>query len=349
MKKKNAWTLIELFMAMSVIILIASFLITTFRPNVQRAKLYTYATIINLIKGTIAVMEKYQSDPDSEPKTLSYQNPDSTDDTFCIEFADNFTLSEAADCSKDALISDINLKFPNGVTVQGLANPWKKPYVTSSYMFKNIIIDIDGEEGLNKIWIDRFPLRIYEGAKYDGTIYPVNCADDSVYDDEGNKITLDDSTGKSPYCKQKFNASGANVNKNFLMDDKVITYDIYKAAATGEQTKATLVASAQSPAAADCMAYGGNGYHSREECAQFGVKIHTQCASSATCEGCGSVSPSICPMDSTQTTQTDQTGCLEIAKANQIDDTDVRCITLQHKPGSGLSYLVESLVGEIDQ
>ncbi len=348
MKKLNAWTLVELFMAMGVIIIISTFLSTAFKPNTQKAKLFAYATINNLITGTLSVSEKYQSDPDATPKDLTYQNPDSDDDTFCLELADTFSLSETPNCAKTATISDVNLRFPNEVTVQGLTNPWKKPFVTSAYSFKNIIIDIDGEKGLNRLWIDRFPLRIYQGAKYDGTIHPVNCSDDSVYDDEGKKITLSDDIGKSPYCKQKFDASGANVNKNFVIDDNVITYDLYKAAATGEETKATLIASSQSPAAADCLAYGGNGYYSRQQCAQMGFKIHSQCASSGTCEECASVSPSICPMDFDNTAQTDQAGCLELAEKNKTGESEIRCFTLYHKPSGGMSFLVETMIGEIN-
>ena len=42
MKKLNAWTLVELFMAMGVIILLSTILATTYRPNVQKAKLYIF-------------------------------------------------------------------------------------------------------------------------------------------------------------------------------------------------------------------------------------------------------------------------------------------------------------------
>ena len=134
------------------------------------------------------------------------------------------------------------------------------------------------------------------------------------------------------------------------MDDNVITYDIYSAPTTGIQTKATLVASAQSPAAADCMGYGGNGYLSKTECAALGLKIHSKCAARITCEGCASVSPSLCPMNSDNTAQTDEGGCLQLATANQVDDNDIRCFTLQHKPNGGMSFFVESLIGsEIDE
>ncbi len=348
--KKSAWTLVELVLAMMVIILISGFLISVVKPNTQKAKIYVYATMKNLTKGNIAVIEKYENTETETPKDLTYQDPNSDNDTYCLEMADVFSLSGSPNCSKNASISDVNLTFPNGVTVQGLASPWKRPYATSPFYFKNIIIDIDGEKGLNKIWVDRFPLRIYQGAKYDGTLQPINCADDSIYDDDNKKIVLTDDLGKSPYCKQKFNASGASVAKNFLLDDNVITYDIYSAPTTGIQTKATFVASAQSPAMADCMAYGGNGYLNKTECAALGLKIHSRCAARITCEGCASVSPSICPLGADNSTQTSEDGCMELATANQFEDNDIRCFTLQHKPNGGMSFFVEGLIGsEIDE
>ena len=346
MNKKNAWTLVELFMAMGVIILLSTILATTYRPNVQKAKLYIYASMANITKGTIAVKEKYAKD-ETGSKDLSYQNPDSTDDTFCIEMADVFTLNKTPECAIDSTISTVNLSFPNKVTVQGLATPWKKPYPTADYSFKNIVIDIDGEEGLNKVWVDRFPLRLFQGSKYEGVLQVVNCADDSIYDDEGNKITLSDDTGKSPYCKQKFNASGAIVAKEFLKDDKIINYDIYKAPATGENIKATMVASARSPLEADCGAYGGKGLYNRKLCAQYGFKLKRECASQTACEGCGT-SPSVCPANENGTGIISESDCNTLATANRQNDSDINCFTLQHKPGGGMSMLVETMVGEIN-
>ena len=345
--KKNAWTLVELFIAMGIVILISSFLISSFKPNIQKSKLFVYATMSNLTKGTISVLDKYNEDTSSS-KDLSYQNPSSTNDTFCLEISDTFSLSTVPNCAKNAAISAVNIRFPNEVTVQGLATPWRTPYANSEYSFKNIIIDIDGEKGLNKIWADRFPLRIFQGGKMDGIIMPINCADDSVYDENGNKITLNNTTGKSPYCKQKFNVSGSTVAKNFLTDDQIINYDVFKSQASDEKTEAKMVASAQSPAMADCMAYGGNGYLSAKQCSALGIKIDTQCASTETCENCASVSPSICPMNAAGTAQTNKTQCQQMADANKIGEDDIYCFTLQHRPRGGMSFLLESIVGEIN-
>ena len=345
--KKKAWTLVELFIAMGIVIMVSSLLINAFRPNVQKAKLFTYATMNNINKGIIGVMEKYQNDVSSS-KLISYQNPDSTDDTFCLEFTDLFSLTGLPECSQDSIISDINARFPNEVTIQGLANPWKTPYENSEYSFKNIIIDIDGENGLNKIWVDRFPLRIFQGGKADGQVMPINCEDDSIYDNENNKITLNDSTGKSPYCKQKFDATGTIANKNFLLDDQIINYDVIKSQTIDEKNITKIVASAQSLAKADCMAYGGSGYLNKKQCAELGIKIHTQCANSETCEKCSETSPSVCPMNKENTIQTDETTCLELAEQNKVNDEETKCFTLQHRPTGGASFLLETIVGEIN-
>ncbi len=345
--KKKAWTLVELFLAMGIIILISSFLLTTFKPNTQKSKVYIYAAMNNLTKGIISVMEKYGEDATTS-KTLTYQNPDSTDDTFCLELADVFSLAKEANCEQSEPISTVNLEFPNEVTIQGLATPWKTPYEGCEYNFKNIIIDVDGEKGLNKLGIDRFPLRIFQGGKVDGVIMPINCEDDSVYDEEGNKIVLTDSTGKSPFCKQKFDSSGALFTKNLLLDDKIINYDIYRSEMVEEKSVAKIVSSAQSLAMADCMAYGGYGYLSKEQCAQMGIKIHTKCASSETCEKCAEVSPTICPLKEDGITQTDFDGCMELVEANKVNGEEVKCFTIQHRPMGGASFLLESIIGEIN-
>ena len=345
--KNKGWTLVELFVAMTVVILISSFLISSFKPNIQKSKLFVYATISNLTKGVISITDKYNEDI-SKVKDLTYQNPDSTDDTFCLEMADIFSLSTKANCSKTATNSTVNLRFPNEVTIQGLATPWRTPYTNCEYSFKNIIIDIDGEKGLNKIWADRFPLRIFQGGKMDGVILPINCTDDSIYNEEGTKITLTTTTGKSPYCKQKFNVSGSTVSKNFLNDDQIINYDVFKTKVSDEKTEAKMIASAQSLSAADCMAYGGNGYLSNKQCSALNIKLATQCASAETCENCASVSPSICPMNAAGTAQTTKTTCLELAETNKTGDEDVYCFTLPHKPKGGMSFLLDSMMEEIN-
>ena len=68
-------------------------------------------------------------------------------DWYCMQLADTFTTSEF-DCeyeTDDTLnAKKINITLPNGITIQGLTNPWRKPTCTGcDYSFKNILVDID--------------------------------------------------------------------------------------------------------------------------------------------------------------------------------------------------------------
>ena len=56
------------------------------------------------------------------------------------------------------------MKFVNGVTVKGVASEWVIPFENAEYQFKNIEIDIDGNKGMNRLWVDRFPMRVFKGS-----------------------------------------------------------------------------------------------------------------------------------------------------------------------------------------
>lgn len=347
---KNGWTLAELMFAIIIILIITGLLIHIFKPNTQKARIFMYAMIKNINKGNSAVMEKYSS------IALDDENDE---DWYCVHFADMFTLKSVPKCDKTLANKDVNLEFPNGVTIQGLANDWLVPYDGAEYSMKNIVVDIDGQKGKNKIWVDRFPLKILNGGKYTGTVRIVDCSDDSVYNTNDLKVTLTTNTGLSPYCKQKFDATGTAVSKgisktvksgtNIDYDANLITYDVYRATSSDGASKAKLVASALSPMEADCAAYGGDGVYNREVCAQNKIKMAYRCATATFCETCATTKngASICPPDpDNDDVQTTTTSCATVAGKYNADN--LQCFTLLHKPNLGMNFFLDAVIGEID-
>ena len=327
--KKGAWTLMELFIALLVIILISSIGFTIFRPDIQKAKFYVYATIANLTKGNIALLEKYS--------TIKSADMPGEDDWYCLHLTDNYSLGANPNCARSSGVNDVNIEFPNGVTVKGIASEWQQPYEGASFEYKNILVDIDGEEGSNKLWLDQFPLRIIAGSGKgaEGMIMPVNCDNEKVYNLNTSALVPIDNAAKNPYCPA---ANG----KNYTLDDQVILFDIYRAKTYNEESpdknRAEIIAALLSPMEADCMAYGGSGYFSAAECDEANIKMNPKCASQTNCANC---TANTCPEGSTN-----PESCVTLAQTTNPED--LPCAAAIHKPSGGMSFIVESLIGNIN-
>lgn len=347
MKKINAWTMVELVIALTILILLSTICITVYKPNIQKSKIIAYATMKNLTQGNIAIMEA------NENELVKDNKVDGSDiyDWHCFHLADVFSLEGNSDCKVDGEKKKnmkVNLTLPNGVTVQGLTNDWLEPFSGSDYKIKNIVIDIDGRKGVNKIGIDRFPLRLYNGSGYTGMVQVVNCkSDKDIVYNEDTKVTL--GADFRPYCKQGFDANGNASNVVFTLDNKIISYDIYRATSSDEESAAELVASSLAPMDADCGAYGGEGFYSKKECAdatnKIGgdyLRIRTKCATSTNCADCGY----ICPKNKDNTGNTTADSCAAMLVETNPDD--LPCFTLLHKPSGGTTFLLETLIGQFD-
>ena len=122
-----------------------------------------------------------------------------------MQFADNFALKGDANCSINASNTDVNITLPNGMTYQGLTNEWKTPFDGSSTQFKNVVVDIDGQKGKNKLWIDRFPMRIYREGDLVGVVALVDCSDDNYYNtDTDPKVILETKSFKKTMSPSNF-------------------------------------------------------------------------------------------------------------------------------------------------
>lgn len=343
MKKYQAWTLVEMVIAIIIITILSLVCLSNFKPNIQKTKVYIYAVMKNITSANMVIAEKYDDSLDDE----TYEGDN---DWYCIHLADTFNLTTPVKCEKTLGKDTINMRLPNGVEIKGLTNEWLEA-PSSEYYIKNILVDIDGfDKGLGKLWVDQFPLRIYNGSIYTGQVVPTNCADDGIDETSSDYTGSDDDVStkphsyKSPYCKGN--------TTNTAMDDTIITYDVYKAESADETSRAVLVASNLSLMEADCGAYGGSGIYKAKQC-DSNARILPECATVQNCAICNASASDaavddgydICPIeDSEGNTGKD---CAEIAAFDNPDD--INCFTLLHKPSAGTSFLLETLLTNIDE
>ena len=330
--------MIELMIAFAVVIILSGYCMSSFKPNVNKNKLFVYSALRTLTKANIAILEK------NSQEGIQDLLDDGTTDWYCAHVGDLLSLNGSPVCARSSGDTVVNLKFISGVTVQGLAKEWVKPYNDSPFEFKNIVIDIDGpDSGPNKPWADRFPMRVYKGQGVaEGIIMPINCASDHVYD-ETVQVPVQ-ASAQSPYCKTGKNYNGAVLSRDFTIDDEIITYDIYRATAIDENSKATPIAYGLSAIEADCAAYGGKGFYAQKECEDSSIKIHTKCATSENCVGC--VQNKNCPLNASGTAL-DEAGCSAMASSD--NPIDLPCLVIMHKPSGGLPFFIQAIVGDIGE
>ncbi|MBQ8847963.1 MAG: type II secretion system protein [Candidatus Gastranaerophilales bacterium] len=322
--KKYAWTMAELLIAMTIIIILTAVGLSTLKPKTQNSKAFIYATMRNITRGNAWILEHNALD------TLDGTRADGND-WYCAALADALT-TKSVNCTSttDLESTTVNMTFENGVTIKGLATPWQA-FTGTDYQFKNILVDIDGARGVNKIWIDQFPLRIFRYGDREGIVIPSNCgaANDYTYKQDGTKVSI---ASVNRYCGSK--------TARFVADNSIISYDSVRIAdASQDDDNATgiIVSIAQSHIASDCGSYGGDGFYTKAECAAGGYKLYEKCATKDTCKNCSGV----CPNGSS-----DEAGCLAIRDTN--NPGNLECNMYPHKPNIGMSLFLEGMNGDLD-
>lgn len=342
--KKFAFTMAELTICIiALIILCAASTTITKSLNVNKSKIYIYAALRNLTLGNIAITEM-PANGAFYPAAAQTHDSDATktDDWYCIYLADSLSLAANPDCSKTAVNTDINFIFPNGTTFRGIASSWE--YAYSGLYYKDILIDADGEDGMNKIGVDKFPFRVFRGTNHagmtlDGIVYPVECGNDKMYYlDNG---TLTSVSLSSTYCSGK--------NNRIASDNSVVSYSIYKVTNGEKPDKATIIASKLSAIEADCKAYGGKGFYHGATCRDYGFKLMEKCAHEITCEECETYG--ICPNGGSKS------NCDTLAENNKINakqsdgsysSQGFQCFTLLNKPSGGMGMVGSTIFGDMD-
>ena len=318
--KNKGWTLAEMMVAMVILIILCAASMSIVKGiNVNKAKIFLYATMKNFGMAHGGLLEKFGSFSPTEDTTNTTET-----DWYCINMADFYTLKSNPKCNKTEVLSNANIQLPNNTSVYGLSQEWDTPWVDAPYSYKEIMVDIDGNSGSNKIGIDRFPLRVYRGntierINLDGMVYPVNCNTTTVYDATGTTHSLT----KHKYC-------GSN-STNFYIDDELITYDIYRKANLTDEY-ASIVVSGRSLAEADCSAYGGLGFFSKYECNAMGYSVHPKCAKTDVCE--------------MLVNETNKTNCQNAIAINNPDEQT--CFSIIHKPSSGLGMIAGSMFDQMN-
>lgn len=343
--KKFAFTMAELTICIiALIILCAASTTITKSLNVNKSKIYIYAALRNLTLGNIAISEMPTNDDTFYPDTAQTYDSDSTktDDWYCIFLSDSLSLAANPNCSKTALSTDVNLIFPNGTTFRGISSSWEEAY--EGLYYKNILIDADGEEGMNKLGVDQYPFRIFRGKNHadmtlDGIIYPVECGNDKMYYMKDGSLLV--TSMISSYCNGK--------NNRIASDNTVVSYSIYKVTDGEKPDKATIVASKLSAIEADCKAYGGKGFYHGAICRDYGFKLLEKCAHETTCEDCATYG--VCPNGG------DKASCDTLANNNKINakqedgtyaSQGFQCFTLLNKPSSGMGMVGSTIFGNMD-
>ena len=317
--KKHGWTMMEMIIALSVIAILSCLCVSVYKPKLIKSRMFLYGAMKNLTKGNIAVSDKGSL----EAEDISTSS--GVFDGYCVRLADAFNLKTAPNCNVDLGKDDVNITFTTGVTVKGLASDW---IVYDSggkhiYDYKDILVDIDGSKGVNKIWVDQFPLRVYFSADLKGIILPVNCS-----------TTNPDPAGISIYCP----ASGG---QDYTADNNIISFNVHrKRVADYEKTETFLVGSGLSLAKADCAANGGSGLFTAEECVAKGMTINKKCLTEARCSKVVDY-PNLFP-----SAQRTYDTCM--AAVNEFNPEGLNCLMLQAKPRGGAAFIVEAIIGDIE-
>ena len=316
---KKAFTLTEILICIAIMMVMTVFAIVNIKPNDNKIRLYAYAGMnaLNSALGTIYSENGSLSVADAPITTDS-----GTFDWLCTKMADYFALKSSINCSTTASMGDINFTLANGITIQGLANSWTIEGKTNSdgdkYIYKEFVFDIDSpSKGMNKVGIDRFPVRIYKNGLIEGTVIPSDCSAATV----------------GTYCKNGSTKSGVNLAKA----NDTINYEIYRRDSK-DSDKASAVASYKSYMEADCGIFGGVGYYTTAECAEAGYKLLLKCANETTCGACED-GRNICPLNGS--TQLTSSTCITYAKNNNPENYG--CIMMLGKPSTGAGIIIDAM------
>ena len=230
-----------------------------------------------------------------------------------------------------------NIVLSNGTTFRGFAAPWKTGF--EGFYYKDILLDVDGDKNMNKMGVDRFPLRVFrgvngQGENVSGHVYPVDCTSDILHTPEGAQISMGHA-----YC----GSSGINIASN----NEIVSYAIYRVTDPTNTTKANKIAASLSAIEADCLAYGSKGFYGGKVCQSKGFKIHERCAHTRICDGCDDYG--VCYGGS-------KAACLAKAEANKMNVTledgttgtkGYQCFTLMTQPTSGLGFMGGAMFGDM--
>lgn len=206
--------------------------------------LYCYFTIYNpskqnYIKKTNFAYQQIQNEVSTLYKEHGklYTSNEDKNDILCNTLIKKNPKRSGTCLEEDAFSLNKNFVFKGtNITIYGME---KAPNKQEGMLYKDVMIDIDGEKGKNEVGTDRIPIRIYSDGRMGGRITPVNCSLTSLKDWD---------VPYSPLCN-----GGPEVN--YLETSEPFGFDIIQIG--GETGKSKLLGRNLPYFRSDCVAFGG--------------------------------------------------------------------------------------------
>ena len=295
----KGWTMAELVVAMIVLAILMLLSIQAIKPKKIKTLPFAYAAVKNLADATSYVLESNEqtSLPDG-PVAYPAANSNET----CVNLAESMSLLGDYTCVKTANCKPAtgrgstgkpNFQTSNLIAYYGLEKDFASGFrgaasdagkcATVAVAMKDIMFDIDGDDGPNEIGKDQFPAKLLET----GEVIPGTCANiapgTTPSDCDGE--TFDNPTfSRHPDC-------GSNTTM-FINEKEPFAYTVYKSRpateaeiATGSYDESSRITEVLvvddvtkaeiSFAEADCIAR--NNILTRTQCAKLGYKPADAC------------------------------------------------------------------------
>ncbi len=188
-KLKYAWTMAELVVTILIIAVIMILSVQTIKPKLLKTTPYIYAAVKNLGDAAKYVLADNSVSrlPDG-PVDIPVADSNQT----CVEMAEAMSLIgdyncvrtfDAAPADGEGAVGNPNFQVANLISYSGLQKDFTPTYrgsassaapcMTVAAGMKDIMIDIDGDSGKNKIGEDQFPAKLLDT----GEVIPGTCSD----------------------------------------------------------------------------------------------------------------------------------------------------------------------------
>lgn len=240
----------KFFKASFIILLIGLIIWTYFGLYKPKERKFKKLTIDAYLKIEKAANEIHRRDNQIYTKN-------DTVDILCETLAKRYAL-RGMNC-KITKKGNIEKNFSFGktkVTVYGMNAP---AFFHDGTMVKDIIIDIDGDKGVNIIGVDRIPVRIYSSGRMGGMLSPVNC---NVED-------------KKRYLMDISSLCSIGNSTNYMDAKFPLSYNVLQVG--GKKGESRYIGKNISFLRADCTAYGSELLGMDDFCEQRGYQWLTAC------------------------------------------------------------------------
>ena len=120
----------ELMIALTILIVLSFIAMSNYKPNVNKARLFVYATMKNLYEANNIILSKNDA--------LNKENVGDKD-WYCVHLEEVFNSTTPAQCKTTVSDDTVNMALANGVTIKGLAKDWVTADTDSSFVYKDIL------------------------------------------------------------------------------------------------------------------------------------------------------------------------------------------------------------------